>query len=290
MPAGSIEMTEKSLSREFVKCPSEQETGEQGNAALKEFSEKHINAVKNGVIDNQEHITELKAQVTELRDIAVDQQEQINDLKSLVDKLIMVYHAPSEDVFNTQKTHPTKRAPFYNGWLNMYCPGILTGQFHGGTAAQKYGLIIEEIANMRNKMIKKIETDLTEEHERIDREAVELVAKEKKDLEEKEKKKSRAEARSKVLDIVAEKKAKLKELEDEILLVNFASESEDSEDPEDLEEELERQESELRAQLAEARGKKEKSRGKSKKPQSSSSDPSTWSKEKAEKIGAMWCE
>ena len=265
-------MTEKSLSREPVKF--------HGAEPAMMFTETNINAVKNGVIDNQE-------QITELRDIAVDQQEQINYLKSLVDKLVITFRM---DITPHARSNPEGKC--YSDCMGHHdCKKI----YNGGTVNNKFRDIVVELDKMKLQKITKIETDLKEEEARVIREAAELVAKEKKDLEEKAKKKSRAEARSKVLEIVAEKKAKLKELEDEILLVNFASESEDSEDsdvsedPEDPEEELDRKESELRAQLAEARSRKEKSRGKSKKTRPSC-DPSTWSKEKAEKISEMWCE
>ena len=44
------------------------------------------------------------------------------------------------------------------------------------------------------------------------------------------------------------------------------------------------------ARAAEMRSEKAKLRGKQKNRASSSNDPTSWSKEKAEKIGKMWCE
>ena len=208
-----------------------------------------------------------------LKKTALGQEIKINDIETLVNKWIMTiyYHdgvSPIPD--NYREVQLLKNQATWFSELNEY----------------------------RNQLFEKealrIKEEYKKERKKIEDAAV-AAAEQKKQEEETAMKEREMKTMKDMMARVAllEETAKKEELELENLkLISGNDESEMEQAIEittDMEQLLVREANAL-ARAAEMRSEKAKLRGKQKNRASSSNDPTTWSKEKAEKIGKMWCE
>lgn len=201
-----------------------------------------------------------------LKKTALGQEIKINDIETLLNKWIITRHTQ----VGYEKVPPN--VPYMNGEFDKnqvkYC---------------------RELEAYRLLLFQKEENHIREENyirEENERKKIEAAAEQKKQEEDKAK-------TDKVMkDMMArvallEETAKNEELELENL--KLVSEMEEVIEITEMEQSFVREANAL-ARAAEMRSEKAKLRGKQKYRASYSNDPATWSKEKAEKIGKMWCE
>ena len=242
------------LFTDFVKYLNKKE--KDNEEKLNQMQEKFIQK-----INSQEKEIEF------LKKTALGQEIKINDIETLLNKWIMTRHTQ----VGYEKVPPN--VPYMNGEFDKnqvkYC---------------------RELEAYRLLLFKKEEGHISEEkyiREENERKKIEAAAEQKKQEEDKAK-------TDKVMkDMMArvallEETAKNEELELENL--KLVSEMEQAIEITTNMEQLIVREANALARAAEMRSEKAKLRGKQKNQASSSNDPTTWSKEKAEKIGKMWCE
>ena len=229
----------------------EEDTQEKFNQMQEKFIQK---------INSQENEIEF------LKKTALAQEIKINDLETLVNKWMIVHSAAMENNIVTREN------PVYGRIYHVLTKHLCDLQLYRVQMLNKAVLDHQEAEEKERKSIE---------------DAAALVLEQKKQEEDK------AKTDKAMKDMMArvallEETAKNEELELENL--KLVSEMEQAiEITTDMEQLLVREANAL-ARAAEMRSEKAKLRGKQKNQASSSNDPATWSKEKAEKIGKMWCE
>jgi len=233
-----------------------------------ELIEKNIAAMM-----EEKFIQKINSQEKEIQFLkknALAQEIKINDIETLLNKWIMTRH-------------------YQNG------AGELPNNYREEKLLKKQQTWWSELYTYRNRLFENealcIKEEYEKERKRIE-DAAALVLEQKKQEEDKAKTKKALEdmmARVALLEEAADKEELefQEEAEEADEAVDEADEA--AEAAEELEQ-LRVREAHAVLRAAEIRSAKAKLRGTQKNRASSSSDPRTWSKEKAEQIGKMWCE
>jgi hypothetical protein len=205
------------------------------------------------------------------RAVIADQQKQIDELKELVNTLCV---ATIDHRWNATRKNQEEHRRLLGSYLEPSNPAYNYVTHAASALKEKAKITIGDhvspivLEHQRKVCKQRLDELYAKEHGCTPDEMIIKQAEAKAKAEAEQEKKDLAARIAKVAALEEE----TKQAEAEAVAITL--------------DDLDRKERELRARLAEARAAKKAP----KKKAAASSDPATWSKEKAEKVSAMWCE